>query len=124
NVAVQIAEADPDKTIWVGGDDVLTLAVAPPTQDQFVPMTPDTLIGEAPIGSGFNARVVNLGQRTSSAVMDDGTEVVATLRVVTGPDAGAEYQLRPGQATIGRGPNNDIVLSDQLVSKRHARIEV
>ena len=124
NVAVQIAEADPDKTIWTNGDDVLTLAVAPPTQDQFVPMTPDTLIGEAPIGSGFNARVVNLGQRTSSAVMDDGTEVVATLRVVSGPDAGAEYQLRPGQATIGRGPDNDIVLSDQLVSKRHARIEV
>ncbi|MGO1393539.1 FtsK/SpoIIIE domain-containing protein [Agrococcus casei] len=124
NVARQIAEADPDKTIWAGADDVLSVAVAPPTQQQLVPLSPDTLIGEAPIGSGFNARVVNLGQRTSSAVMDDGTEVVATLHVSSGPDAGAEFHLRPGQASIGRGPDNDIVLSDQLVSKKHARIEV
>lgn len=124
DVAMQIRDADPDKTIWAEEDEVLSMAVAPPTQNQLVPLMPDTHFGEAPIGSGFNARVVNLGRRASSAQMQQSTEVIATLHVLGGPARGQEFQLRGGHATIGRDAANDIVLADPMISKRHARIEV
>ena len=124
DVARQIKDADPDKTISASDDDVLSLAVAPPTAAELVPLSPDTLIGEAAIGSGFNAQVVNLGRRLSRASMHDAVEVVATMHVLSGPAAGQEFRLREGHAAIGRDPANDIVLADPMVSKRHARIEV
>ena len=63
DVARHIAEADPDRTIVAGDDDVLTLAVAAPTADRMEPLEPNAPIGEAPIGSGFAAAVLNLGAR-------------------------------------------------------------
>ena len=44
------------------------------------------------------------------------------LRVEQGADAGKEYAIRPGDTTIGRGVDNDIVLGDISVSRRHLRI--
>ncbi|WP_223171949.1 hypothetical protein [Microbacterium sp. NIBRBAC000506063] len=57
DVAHQIAEADPLRSIPVAPGEVLTLAVAPPTSDQPVMLNPDLLVGDAPIGSGFLAEV-------------------------------------------------------------------
>ncbi|TFD41294.1 FHA domain-containing protein, partial [Cryobacterium sp. TMT2-10] len=48
----------------------------------------------------------------------------AILRVMSGPDKGAEFRLPVGNSTIGRIPGNDVVLNDELVSKRHVRVEV
>ncbi|WP_077489729.1 FtsK/SpoIIIE domain-containing protein [Sinomonas mesophila] len=48
----------------------------------------------------------------------------ATLRVVSGPDAGAEFSLPAGASLIGRGAGADVALTDPLASKRHARITV
>ncbi|GAB4099144.1 FtsK/SpoIIIE domain-containing protein [Sinomonas halotolerans] len=48
----------------------------------------------------------------------------ATLRVVSGPDAGAEFSLPVGASVLGRGAGVDVSLTDPLVSKRHARITV
>lgn len=126
DVARQIALADPTRSIPFSDADTLSLAVAPPTEQSLVQLQPDALIGEAPIGSGFHARVVNLGAGRSRHGGPAGSalEVVAVLRAVGGPLAGQEFQLGRGHATIGRDPSNDIVLADQLVSKRHARIEV
>ncbi|WP_382309255.1 FtsK/SpoIIIE domain-containing protein [Herbiconiux sp. UC225_62] len=48
----------------------------------------------------------------------------ATLRVLSGPDAGAEFSLPFGSSYLGRERGIDVRLSDGLVSKRHARINI
>lgn len=48
----------------------------------------------------------------------------ATLRVLSGPDAGREFPLPSGTSYIGRDRDADIRLADPLTSKRHARITV
>src|SRR5687768_6713726 len=48
----------------------------------------------------------------------------ATLRVLSGPDAGREFSLPSGTSYIGRDRDADIRLTDPLTSKRHARITV
>ena len=50
--------------------------------------------------------------------------VVALLRVVDGPDAGIEVPLPVGTSTIGRSPGCDVRLTDPMVSKDHARLEI
>lgn len=48
----------------------------------------------------------------------------ARLAVVAGPDAGMAVLLLPGVAvTIGRRAECDLVLTDPLVSRQHARVE-
>jgi S-DNA-T family DNA segregation ATPase FtsK/SpoIIIE len=46
------------------------------------------------------------------------------LRVVAGPDQGIEVGVIGEVATIGRAPACTLVLSDPLVSRRHARVHV
>lgn len=46
-----------------------------------------------------------------------------TISIRQGPDQGALYQLLPPVVTIGRSPENNIVLSDPKVSRSAARIE-
>ena len=45
------------------------------------------------------------------------------LSVVSGPDKGAAYQLLPPMTTIGRGPTNDVELTDPKCSRSHATVE-
>jgi len=124
DVARHIAEADPARTIVAGEEDVLTLAVAPPTAERMEPLQPDAHIGEAAIGSGFAAAVVNLGPRSSLTPSAAARDAVGVLRATDGPLRGKEFPLTMGHATIGRDPSNDIVLADAMVSKKHARVEV
>ncbi|MGV8882474.1 MAG: FtsK/SpoIIIE domain-containing protein [Rhodoglobus sp.] len=118
DIARTIAETDPLSSWGAASGVPLTLAVAPPTADALVPLLPDLLIGEAPIGSGFVATLAPVDARPRDSA------VAAVLRVTAGPDAGREYRLPFGHSTIGRDANADVVLSDPLVSKRHARLEV
>ena len=46
----------------------------------------------------------------------------ARLKVMRGSDQGATYVVTGGKATIGRGEDNDIVLSDLKSSRNHAEI--
>ena len=48
---------------------------------------------------------------------------IARFKVVRGPDHGAVYILVGSPASIGRGDENDIVISDLKASRRHARVE-
>lgn len=48
----------------------------------------------------------------------------ATLRVVSGPDAGTEFSLPTGTSYVGRAYDADVRLSDPMTSKRHARITI
>ena len=45
------------------------------------------------------------------------------ISIRQGPDKGASYQLLPPKVTIGRSPENNIVLSDTKVSRHAAAIE-
>ncbi|GAA4429382.1 FtsK/SpoIIIE domain-containing protein [Georgenia halophila] len=124
DVARHIADADPARTVLAGQGDVLTLAVAPPTAERFEPLHPDVPIGEAPIGSGFAAALLNLGHQSSPAVPAGSRDAVGVLVATEGPLRGQEFPLTMGHASIGRNSDNDIVLADPMVSKRHARIEL
>src|SRR5690606_41893426 len=45
---------------------------------------------------------------------------VARLQITQGNDAGQEFEIRPGKTyTIGRALDNDIVLTDIAVSRKH-----
>jgi S-DNA-T family DNA segregation ATPase FtsK/SpoIIIE len=106
---------------------VLTRAGAPPTGDRLEPLEPEVHIGEAPIGSGFTASVLNLGPRAGDAApVGRGAQrhKVGLLRAVDGPLRGQEFPVHTGHATIGRLASNDIVVADSMVSKTHARLEV
>lgn len=47
---------------------------------------------------------------------------LARLKVVHGPDAGAIYVLTGARATLGRGEDNDVVISDLKASRLHAEL--
>jgi DNA segregation ATPase FtsK/SpoIIIE, S-DNA-T family len=122
DVASAIAENDPATAGLPGVGRSLTLAVAPPTSKEPVVLPADLLIGDAPIGSGFNAAVVaDTGRPTGTTW----TGPAAVLEVRSGPEARRRVELPMGNTVVGRGgPGVDVVLADPLVSKRHARIEV
>lgn len=75
---------------------------------------------------------------SSSTPSSDGTEIIIAssqnrlrvqfeaikLRVVAGPDTGLEASLGLPTVRIGTAPDNDIVLSDRAVSRRHAEIRM
>ncbi len=52
-----------------------------------------------------------------------GATVWGQLTIVGGPKQGVIFPLRSPVVTIGRAAGNDIVLMDETVSSRHARIE-
>ncbi len=84
---------------------------------------PDTLIGESGLLSGSVVDLVDSAGRFTAA--DDGRgPTVATVRVVAGPDAGREFGVPAGASVIGRDRGADLRLSDPMVSKRHARLNV
>ncbi len=98
----------------------LTLRVSDPSDSSGRVLEPDFSIAEAGIGSGANVLLVEAGAASGGGRSDS----VARLVVVEGPDLGKEFALPPGTVYIGRdGARSDLVLSDALVSKRHARID-
>jgi S-DNA-T family DNA segregation ATPase FtsK/SpoIIIE len=102
----------------VNASDTPTLLVASPA-GQPVHLDPATPIGDAPIGSGFDASVVPAapGSAGSSAT-------AALMRIHSGPDAGRTIPLAAGSTVIGRVAPAQVLLEDPLVSKRHARVDV
>ena len=121
DVARHVAEADPARSTPVAEGDVVTLAVAPPTGERLVPLQPDVPIGEAPIGSGFAASILNYGPDYSFSGQ---REIVGVLRATAGPLNGQEFPISSGTVFLGREASNDVVLADPMVSKRHARLEI
>ncbi|MWC00377.1 FtsK/SpoIIIE domain-containing protein [Agromyces seonyuensis] len=118
DVARAIAENDPAGSQSIPPGARLTLAVAPPAAEPSR-LDPDTLIAEAPIGSGFDAAVIPHSRRRA------GTEpAAAVMRIHNGPEAGRAVPIPAGASIIGRLEPADVLLQDRLVSKRHARVEV
>jgi S-DNA-T family DNA segregation ATPase FtsK/SpoIIIE len=116
DLVTEIVTADPHRNGPVDASG-LSLAVAELGTRQFKELAADKQVGEAEIRSGDAVRVV-----PSTLVARAGN--AAVLRVVGGPDVGKEVALPLGSSTIGRATSADITLSDPLVSRLHARIEV
>lgn len=125
DVAAALWRADPMR--------VNTAAAAPPLLTLDVLATdglgrsrhvhPDLAIVEAGIRSGGGVEIV----RASTAFVEPGQArgpAVAVLRVLSGPDAGREFPLPAGSSQLGRDRGVDVRLSDPLVSKRHARVNI
>ena len=51
------------------------------------------------------------------------SSALAIFGVMVGPDRGAELPVLNPVVNIGQGPQNDIVLEDDSVSRSHARLE-
>lgn len=121
DVARHVAAADPTRATPVAEGDVVTLAVAPPNGKRLIPLEPDVPIGEAGIGSGFAASIVNYGPEYAASGRND---IVGMLVGTAGALAGQEFPIRSGHVILGRDAASDVVIADPMASKRHARLEV
>lgn len=118
DVAREIVEQDPLAAETMRSAAEVTLAVAPPGGGRPVVLPTERILGEAPVASGSVVSVVESVSGSRSTV------VAATMRIESGPDAGRQVNLPPGSTVVGRDTAADVVLNDQFVSKRHARVEV
>jgi len=83
-------------------------------------LEPQVSIGDAPLANGSTISII-----AGSASRASASGAVAVLRVLSGPDKGKEFPLQVGSRYLGRdSAQSDITLRDDLVSKRHARIDI
>ena len=54
----------------------------------------------------------------------NGSPTLGAIIFLTGPLAGSTQQINKSTVTMGREPNNDIVIPDPSVSRHHAQITV
>ena len=85
-------------------------------------LDPSSNLLEAGVRSGSTLELVQPSEAFGPG--GSGGPAAATLRVLSGPDAGAEFSLPFGSSYIGRERGIDVRLSDGLISKRHARINI
>ncbi|MBE7699293.1 FHA domain-containing protein [Oerskovia sp. Sa1BUA8] len=121
DVARAIAVRDPRNMGSLVDVPPLTLRAQLPGQEQSVVLEPDIPIGEAWLGSGAVVHLLDAARAAGST--GDVQNVMARVQVVAGPDTGLRRDLVAGRYTVGRAAGCDLVLSDPLVSKKHARID-
>jgi len=85
------------------------------------PIPSELSLLDAGIRSGSTVEIVDddvsIGVRRSGPV-------AAKLRVLAGPDAGAEFDVPVGTSYVGRDASCEIRLRDPLISKQHAKLHV
>lgn len=119
------------------GDIAKTLAAGPDAQavreDRALTLRVRDVRGSGERVLAATAPLWQTGLRSGAVIELDSAEPRAHLErstpaalvtVVAGPDAGMEVGIPHGTTTIGRAHTSNIRLTDQLVSKTHARIEV
>ncbi len=117
DVAAQLAAADPSGTGFVASS--LTLQV---TEAGGVARSLDAGLGIVDSGLRSGSRITVTASGAAPT-----RQAAAVLRVISGRDAGREFSLPTGVSVIGRDHRDagiDVLLSDPLISKRHARITV
>jgi S-DNA-T family DNA segregation ATPase FtsK/SpoIIIE len=121
DLAAAISAVDPYRVSSGSSDPVSTLRIENSTDSAPVLLDPETPTGDAPLASGATISLV--GSRAEVAASRP--SVVAALIVLEGPDSGTRFPLQLGTSYLGRDSSvSDVTLSDPLVSKRHARLEV
>jgi len=119
SIADAIARRDPAATDAERAGGARTLAVHTPSGSSTV-LDAASYVSDAKIASGEFVQAVPV----DAARAREAAPVSAILRVTGGPDTGTEFQLRRGSFVVGRDADVELRLSDPLVSKRHARVEV
>jgi hypothetical protein len=74
------------------------------------------------LGSTQSFQPVKLDASEQKPVQNESKSHV--LKVVRGPQTGAEMTLSAGTVTLGRDPQCDILLNDMTVSRMHATLEI
>lgn len=113
--------ADPAGRAPVRSGDAVSIVVEPGTTNERV-VPPATPLGVAGIRSGATIAVTGVGDAFTSAGLSG--PPAATLTVVEGPDAGRSFPLTAGTNLVGRARDCEVRLSDPMVSKHHARVNV
>lgn len=72
--------------------------------------------------SGATQEFSPVGRMPASKGADGEPSLKPVLRMVRGPQVGAEYPLEGDSVTLGRNPQSDIFLNDMTVSREHAEI--
>ncbi|NLA65896.1 MAG: FHA domain-containing protein [Leucobacter sp.] len=123
-VATRIAESKQSGTGWDGTDSArgFTLQVQGPAQGGYEVIAPRKILGETAIESGRTVALLAFDSNHPASVSNGPCS--AELLVVQGHDRGNRYTVTEAGALLGRGTGIDVPLSDPLVSKRHARLEV
>ena len=121
DVARELVLSDPDRPRESEG--LLTLT-AGPIGERAVRLPPDRAVGESALASGFEVEVVEATQADGPA------QEAAIVHILGGPEAGRRVSIPAGSTTVGRRPEEgrpasaDLLLEDNYVSRRHARIDV
>jgi len=63
------------------------------------------------------------GDQTINKELERAKQAEACLILVRGTPQGHKYELNRGEMTLGRDPSADICISDQSISKKHAKLE-
>ncbi|TWP54055.1 FHA domain-containing protein [Lentzea tibetensis] len=98
-------------------DGTPTLAVIGADQRALDPHEP---VGESGLRSGATVTVAVAG----AGFADPRAGSAAVVEVVAGPDLGRQYPVHRGSNVIGREPGCDVRLSDPLISRQHARLNI
>ncbi len=89
-------------------------------RDGHTALDPRTPLSDSPVRSGSVITV----SRPGELYADPASHVAAIAAVVAGPDAGQEFKLSPGTNIVGRIRSSEVRLTDPLVSRQHARLNV
>ncbi|MCX7943839.1 MAG: FHA domain-containing protein [Deltaproteobacteria bacterium] len=94
--------------------------VPPPVPQKPLPSKP--LVTEEP--QRINPREMVISSPMSDTLLSTISENLAGYKLIffDGPNMGEEYSLDKNLITLGRGADNDIVIKDVSVSRRHAEI--
>jgi pSer/pThr/pTyr-binding forkhead associated (FHA) protein len=80
--------------------------------------------GETTNGLGAETTHMASQDPAETMMLELPSSVMAWVAVTEGAEKGKTFQLKIGDNTIGRDPENDLMIEDSSVSRRHAMIRV
>ncbi len=116
DLAAHLAASDPHRSRALGAEAAMTLALI---DQDLRALDPRATVAESGLQSGLRVTVSRAGE---GFVERGRPAAVAYIR--SGPDAGTEIPLSRGTAYIGRGRTCEVRLTDDSVSRRHAKLVV
>ncbi|MDR1441801.1 MAG: FHA domain-containing protein [Bifidobacteriaceae bacterium] len=122
DVAAALFSNDPERAGQSGAGQ-LTVRARQSMTGQTAILPPDSQLQDVSLRSGAIVDLVTETAAYTAAAAARGP-AAALVRVLSGPDAGREFQLPVGTSYLGRAADSDVLLTDRMVSGRHARIVV
>ncbi|GAA5016567.1 FtsK/SpoIIIE domain-containing protein [Terrabacter aeriphilus] len=116
DLAAHLAAADPHRSSALGLEQAMTLALV---DQDLRALDPRATVTESGLQSGMRVSVTRAGE----GFVDRGRPA-AVAYIRSGPEAGTEVPLTRGTAYIGRGRGCEVRLTDESVSRQHAKLVV